>query len=610
MRVKVSAISRTAPRAPLPAFVPASVPAPGQAPDLTVAHFVFEQLKREGVDAAFGIPGGPATPLFDALHGDAALRIIGARHEAGAAFMACGYARLSGRPGVCVLTTGPGTTNAATGLAAAQADGLPVLALTAQVPGAAFGKGSLQDSTYDRADTVAMLKPLAKMSAMVPHPEAAGTMLRQALRLAMTGRRGPAHLNLPTDLMRRPTGQRVMRPSEYRPEARVFDREAVKAAAALLLAARRPAILAGHGVNLAGARAELLELSELLSIPVATTPKGKGAFPESHPLALRVFGLASSPRAEGWLLSPETDLLLVLGSGLHENSTQGWEERLKPAGRVLIQQDIDPANIGRNYPVTTALVGDAKTTLRELLFELKRLMKIGEHPALGEPEPFHKWKEGVPAVLAPESLASGAVPLKPQRVMAELDAALPEDAAVFLDVGNHTLWALHYLTATGKNDFVHNWGEFAAMGYGLAGSIGGKVAAPGRPVVAVAGDGGFAMNGMELSTAVTHGIPVVWVIFNDARLNAVYHGQRLQYQGRTTAAEFARMDLAAVAEALGAWSRRVTRPGELAEGLREALAANRPAVLDAWIDADEVPPIQSRVKSLDKLFAGFAGGGH
>lgn len=572
----------------------------------SVARFVFEQLKREGVGAAFGIPGGPVTPLFDALHGDTQLRIIGARHEAGAAFMACGYARLGARPGVCVLTTGPGTTNAVTGIAAAKADSLPVLALTAQVPGAAFGKGSLQDSTYDRADTVAMLRPVTKLSAMVTHPEAAGTMLRQALRVALSGRPGPVHLNLPTDLMRRTTAQPLQRPSEYRCDSRVFDREAVKRAAALLLAAERPAILAGHGINLAGARAELLELAELLSIPVATTPKGKGAFPEEHPLALRVFGLASSPRAEGWLLGG-VDTLLVLGSGLHENSTQGWEERLKPS-RALIQQDIDPANIGRNYPVTQALVGDARVTLRELIFELKRRLRIGEHPCCGDPGAFHQWKEGAPAVLAPRSLGSAAVPLKPQRVMAELDEALPEDAAVFIDVGNHTLWALHYLTATGKNDFVHNWGEFAAMGYGLAGSIGGKLAAPHRAVVAVAGDGGFAMAGMEISTAVTHGVPVVWVIFNDARLNAVYHGQRLQYQGRTTAAEFARMDVAAVAKALGAWSQRVERPGELAAGLREALGTGRPAVLDVWIDAEEVPPIQSRIKSLDKLFAGFAAG--
>ena len=254
--------------------------------------------------------------------------------------------------------------------------------------------------------------------------------------------------------------------------------------------------------------------------------------------------------------------------------------------------------------LAVALAGDAKTTLRELLFELRRRMTLGEAPPEGAREAFARFKAGAPAYLDEDATLSSGIPIKPQRLMGELDAALPEDALIFLDVGANTLWATHYLTATGRNAFIHNWGEFAAMGYGVAAAVGGKLAAPGRPVIAVVGDGGFAMAGMEVSTAVTENAPVVWIVLNDARLNAVHHGQTLQYAGRTIGTEFSRMDVAGVAEALGAWSRRVVLPGDIGAAVAAALASGRPAVIDVRVDAAEVPPIHSRVRSLDKLFAG------
>jgi acetolactate synthase I/II/III large subunit len=570
---------------------------------VTVSALILEYLKLEGVQAVFGIPGGPVTPLFDALYHEPAIRTVATRHEAGAAFMALGYARATGRLGVCCLTTGPGATNAITAIAAAKADSLPVLILTAQVATSVFGKGSLQDSTDSGVDTVALFRPVTKMSTMLASPNNAASLLRQALRSAMTGRRGPVHLSIPTDLMRRLVGEDIQRSDQYRASPRSFDREGIKECARHLLAARRPAVLAGHGVNLAHAEPELLELAELLSLPTATTPKGKGAFPETHPLALRTFGLASSPWAERYLLSSGVDALLVLGSSLHENSTQGWDPRLS-ARKILMQQDVDPSMIGRNYPVTATMLGDAKTTLRELLFHLRRLLASGEHPPASIPSDLAHFKAGVPEFLTPAAMLSDQEPLKPQRLMRELDAALPPDALIFLDVGCNTLWGTHYLTATGRNSFAHNWGEFAAMGYGVAGAVGGKLGAPGRPVVAVVGDGGFAMAGMEVSTAVTCGIPVVWVVLNDGRFNAVHHGQRLQYAGRTIGTEFRRMDIAGVGAALGAWTRRISRPGEVAPAVRDALASGRAAVIDVRIDADEVPPILTRVQSLEKLFVG------
>jgi acetolactate synthase-1/2/3 large subunit len=320
---------------------------------------------------------------------------------------------------------------------------------------------------------------------------------------------------------------------------------------------------------------------------------------------LRVFGLASSPWSEAYLLSGTVDVLFVIGSSLHEISTQGWEPALQPT-RALLQQDADPSVIGRNYPVTTALVGDAKTTLRELIFQVRRLHSSGEYGRRPDGPGFAAWKRGLPPVLDAKAMGSDSLPLKPQRLMRELNRHLPEDALIFVDSGNNTLWVLHYLDANGRNVFIHNWGEFGAMGYGVAAAIGGKLAAPSRPVGSIVGDGSFAMCGMEVSTAATYGIPVVWVVLNDARFNAVHHGQQLQYGGRTIGTEFHRMDIAMVAQALGARGRRIERPEDLGPALEEALASGRPTVLDVWIDADEVPPIHSRVRSLDRFFAGGA----
>jgi len=568
---------------------------------LTTVGLILEYLKQEGVQAVFGIPGGPITPVFDALYREKAIRTIAARHEGGAAFMALGYAAVSRRLGVCCLTTGPGATNAITGIAAAKADSLPVLAITGQVSTRTFGKGSIQDS-IDRIDIVEMLKSATKSSVMLANSKNLGMTLRHAIRLAMTGRRGPVHLNIPTDLMRQEIPCDLQWPHEFRPSPHTFDREAVKEAALRLLEAKRPAVLAGHGVGLAGAQPELRELADLLGAPVATTPKGKGAFPEDHPLALRVFGTASAPQAEGYLLSGDVDVLFVIGSSLHESSTQCWEKRLRPK-RALIQLDIDPSVIGRNYPVAVPLVGEAKTTLRELLFHMRRLLKIGEHVLHSDRVAFAAWKQGASPVLDPAAELSEAIPMKPQRLMHELNKALPNNALIFIDSGNNTLWATHYLNANGRNAFFHNWGEFGAMGYGVAAAVGGKVAAPDRPVVAIVGDGAFAMNGMEVSTAATYGIPVIWIVLNDSRLNAVYHGQKLQYEGRTIGCDFKRLDLSKVAEGLGALGLRVTAPAEVGPALAWAMASRQPVVLDVQIDAEEVPPIHSRVQALERFFA-------
>lgn len=557
----------------------------------TVARALLDYLKREGVSCIFGIPGGPITPLFDVLHDESEIRLIATRHEEGAAFMAAGYARVSGRLGACCATTGPGTTNLATGLAAAHADGLPVLAITAQVASSTFGKGSLQDSLTSRLDTVAMMKAVSKASALLTNSKSMEAVVGHLLRACLSGRRGPVHLSIPSDVMKQETTESAAK-NFYRADARPVDLEAAGRALGLLLGARRPAILAGHGVNLAGAHSELLELAERLGIPVATTPRGKSAFPESHPLSLRVFGLAGSPLAERYLLGGEVDILMVLGSTLHEISTLGWDQRLIPK-ETIIQADIDPEAIGRNYPVGVGVVGDLKAILGQMLKQLGS----GFQHSFAPPALFPELKFRPPT---PPS-ARGA--LKPQDLFLELSRHLPEDAVIFVDNGNAALWAVHYLTIDRPNSFIDNWGDFGAMGYATAAVIGGKLAAPARPMISIVGDGAFAMMGMEVLTAVTYDIPVIWIVLNDGRFNTVHHGMRLQYEGRTTGTEFAMMDVAKVAEGLGALGLIVDQASQVEEALRVAAGSGRPAVIDVRIDPDEAPPIESRVKSLKTSFA-------
>ncbi|MFA7009533.1 MAG: thiamine pyrophosphate-binding protein, partial [Elusimicrobiales bacterium] len=315
--------------------------------ETTAAKLLVEYLKQEGVEYVFGIPGAPLMPFYEALYETGWIKPILAKHEEGAAFMADGYARVSGKLGVCCATTGPGATNLITGVACAYADSIPMLVLTAQVATTAFGKGAVQESTYHGVDIVDMFKAVSKSSIMLPSPEKMGDVLRASLRMALSGRKGPVHINLPADFMKKAISASMVTPEQYRVTAHQFDRNAIKEASNQLMHARRPVILAGNGVNLSGGQEELRRLSERLNIPVATSPKAKGAFPENHIYSMGVFGFGASLQAEKYLLSGEVDVLLAVGTSLGESVTCGWDSKLTPS-KALIQIDIDPGEIGKN----------------------------------------------------------------------------------------------------------------------------------------------------------------------------------------------------------------------------------------------------------------------
>lgn len=554
-------------------------------------QLLLELLEAEGVEYIFGIPGGPIMPLYAALHERGRIRPILTKHEEGAAFMADGYARVSGRIGVCCTTTGPGATNALTGVAVANADHVPLLLITAQVPTHRFGMGAFQESGPDAIDLVSLFRPVTKWSTMVPHPSRLGATVRAALRVMQSGRPGPVHVSIPLNFMSQPTAEPAVAPARYRVAAETFDRRSIREAAERLLAARRPVLLAGQGVNSSRAWAPLRALAERLSIPVATSFKAKGALPEDHPLSLGVFAQAGEPAAQDYLLDPETDLVFVIGSSLGESSSCGFDPRL--AGKEsFLQLDVEASEIGRNFPVDVGLVGDARVVLTELGFEIERRLASGRAAV---PAP-RRARPRVPAPVPGDSPRG----LKPQRLLGELRAALPRDAVVFVDNGSIRAWTARHLPALEPGCFFVNMG-LASMGYAVAGSIGGKLARPDRPVVAVVGDAAFAMNGMEVHAAVEHRVSVVWVVANNGGHGMIHHGARAQFGGRVPSSVFHRpLDVAGIARGLGARSVRVERPGELERAVRWATEVGGAVVIDAVTDLEEAPPMGGRVDSLER----------
>jgi acetolactate synthase-1/2/3 large subunit len=562
-----------------------------------VAEYLVEALADAGVGHLFGVIGGSVVPIFVATLGRRT-QIVMTKHEAGAAFMADGYARAGGKLGACIATSGPGATNLITGVAAAYADSIPIVVLTGQVATKSFGRGAFQESSTEGIDIVDVFGPVTRYSTLPFRADRVPAAWQKALRMALGGRPGPVHLSLPADVQE----QEIEFPLHGTPAphaGRTYDREAIKETARYLARARRPAILAGHGVILAEASAEVRAIAEMLGIPVATTPKGKGAFPEDHPLALGPFGYSGSPLAQWYLLESGVDVLLAVGTSLSEWGTLGWDRRLQPS-EALIHLDVDPYEVGKNYRATVPVIGDARAGLLELAYELRRQQRTDG------PRPPDTWGLSAPPdrprFLNVGAMASEAVPIKPQRLMRDLQDALPPDALVFVDAGANRSWALHYWLVRHPRTFFCATG-MASMGFGVAGAIGGKFAAPDRVVVSITGDGGFLMNGMEVSTAVHYDRQVIWVVLNDGGYGMAYHSLR-QLRQPDVGTRYPRVDCAQIAEGLGAQAFRIREPGEINRDLiGKIVEGGRPTVLDIEIDPDEVAPFGTRIATLEEGFS-------
>lgn len=564
---------------------------------MTAAELLIKCLETHGVEYIFGIPGGALTPLNNAVY-KSTIKPIVAKHEEGAAFMADGYARVSGKIGVCCSTAGPGATNLITGIASSYADSIPMLALTGQVATSVFGKGAVQEFTGESMGIVNMLRRVTKYSDIVINEQKVQEMAFKALRTALTGRTGPVHLNLPADIMKREAPERERTISIG--QTAVFDRDGVKQAARLLISAKRPVIIAGWGTVLSRADAEIKELAVMLDIPVATSPKGKGIFSEQQSLSLGVFGFAGSPAAKEYITANNVDVMLAVGTSFNEWMTSGWDTKLLPS-EALIQIDIDADEIGKNYNVDVGIGGDARVVLRELIYEIRRQIGTAMPAGKKRRREIKKIKERVEAEDNRELAQKKVVPYKPQRLMKDLAKSLPDDTIYFVDNGNSMAWAMRYINASPYMFYVGL--GFASMGYAVAAPIGAKLAVPDKPIIAIVGDGSFLMNGMEVATAVNYNIPVIWVVMNNSMLGMVYHGWKLLSSPEGFPTRFKKADFVKIAEGLGARGIRITRPGEINRKMMDdIISSGMPTVLDVIIDPEEVPPIQSRTETIERLY--------
>ena len=554
-------------------------PAPSQT--IRGADLLVEMLVEAGVEIVFGLPGGAISPVHDALL-DSKIRIVTTRHESGAMFAAAGYARATGRLAVAAVTSGPGVLNALTGLTSALCDGLPVLLLVGEVPRPAQGKGVLQDGSSHGLQIVEMARYVTKLAVEVPRPSALPHILRRALVTMQSGRQGPALLTLPMDV----TMAQVARPraAGRLTMCNTIAPEQLDEIAELLRDAQRPLLLSGHGMRGGGAPAQLRAVAERLACPVATTPKGKGTFPEAHPLALGVLGLGGHRSAQRYL-EAGVDVVIAIGTSLGDMSTNGFSPHLQ-APRALVHVDVDSRQIGKSYSPTHAIVA----TAAEFLGGLSERLALTPDRAVT----LRALPGGIERQVLPSSKRADRI--APQDALAEIQEILPRDTIYSIDSGEHFLFAAHYLETHLPDAFVAMTG-LGSMGQSIGAAIGAQLAFPARTVVAICGDGCFAMNAFEIATATAERLPIRVFVFNDERLGMVERGHRMVY-GRSPEFSTAPLDVCGVARGLGATVLCVKHPGQLRAARDTLRSAPGPIVVDVRIDPEIAMPRRDRVAAM------------
>ncbi|MQL51292.1 biosynthetic-type acetolactate synthase large subunit [Desulfofundulus thermobenzoicus] len=545
------------------------------------AQIFVDSLLEQGVDTIFGYPGGAVLPIYDALY-DSDIRHILTRHEQGAAHAADGYARASGRPGVCLATSGPGATNLVTGIANAYMDSIPLVAFTGQVVTSQLGKDSFQE-----ADITGITLPITKHNYIVKDVRDLARVIREAFYIASTGRPGPVLVDIPKDVSSGEVEHEDPGPVNlpgYRPVLEP-PAEQLNRAAEAIARAERPVIYAGGGVVYSGAHQELRRFAELILAPVATTLMGLGGFPGDHPLALGMLGMHGSKYANYAIC--ESDLLIAVGVRFDDRVT-GKLECFAPQAKIL-HIDIDPAEIGKNVRVDIPLVGDVKRVLSALIDRLEARL-----PGAWQ-EKINTWKKEYPITYEENGH------LKPQQVIREIYRVTGGQARITTEVGQHQMWAAHYYTYTRPRTFISS-GGLGTMGFGLPAAIGVQVACPEETVFDIAGDGSIQMNIQELATAVNYSLPVKVAIMDNGYLGMVRQWQELFYNRRYSYTELINPDFVKLAEAYGATGIRVEKPADVAPALEQAMASAKPVLIDFIIEREEnVLPFVPPGESLDRM---------
>lgn len=590
-------------------------PAVGASPPATLpptyGDLLLDYLQLEGVSHIFGIPGGGVAGMLDLLTRRLdSLTYVVSRHETGAAYMADGYYRASGRLGTVLVTTGPGATNALTGVSNADAAGSAMLVLTGEIQSSFFGMGYLQEGIDGSLDVNAVFRASCASSAVLVNSTSTYYLIENALRTAMSVPRRAAHLSLPVDVTMAapvmppapPIPSMPTRPQQYRGAPPVAPADSISAALTLLAAAKRPLILIGNGCrealrDKATARA-LLDFVMQHSIPVITTADGKGLFPDDHPLSLRTYGLANCIWPYYYMMQkdPAYDALLVIGSGLGEMATDKWIPCLRPKG-VLIQLDANPHILGRDYNTDLAIAGEAGDFIR-------RLQAGASHVTWNAQEAKDRAAKvaWIKSTISPfeneQAYLSESAPIHPAALCRVMQEELPpSDTIILLDSCNSVGWGLHYLVAKPGFD-THASLDMGPMGFAIGAVIGAKLARPEATCVALTGDGAFLMHGAEVSTARRYGVGAIWIVLQDDDLGMVSQGLSVVYKDVDPAVwhkmfNLGSPDLVAFATGLGADAVAIDRPAQLAVALKAALAGarvGRPQVIVAKVDRTAVPP--------------------
>ncbi|NLY73857.1 MAG: biosynthetic-type acetolactate synthase large subunit [Firmicutes bacterium] len=534
---------------------------------LSGANILLECLEREGVEVIFGYPGGQVIPIYDALYDNSKIRNILVRHEQGAAHAADGYARSTGKVGVCIATSGPGATNLVTGIATAYMDSAPIVAITGQVPTFMLGRDSFQE-----ADITGITMPITKHNYLVKDIRDLPRVIKEAFHIAATGRPGPVLIDLAkditvqTDKFKYP--EKIDLPG-YKPNY-VGNTRQIKEAVEGIQKAERPLIYIGGGVVTSGAHAEIIKLAELIDAPVTPTLMGLTAIPGDHRLNIGMLGMHGTATANFAVC--ECDLLIAIGARFDDRVT-GKIDAFAPKAKI-IHIDIDPAEIGKNVRVDVPIVGDARMVLENLLEKL-------------EPQKHPEWLKQIAAWQKEYPLRYEPHKLNPQRVIEEINAITKGDAIICTDVGQHQMWTAQFYKFTQPRSLISS-GGLGTMGFGFPAAIGAQIGNPDRLVIDIAGDGSFQMNIQELGTAVANRIPVKVVIINNFYLGMVRQWQEFFFKKRYSATALDHNpDFVKIAEAFGAKGFKVTEIGQLRSALEKAFETPGPVVVDCHVEREE-----------------------
>ena len=570
---------------------------------LNGGQVIIDYLIQEKVPYMFGLCGHGNIGLIDAMHERAdEISTISVHHESVSGFMADVYYRVSGQPTATFTSCGPGSANLPISLANAFFDSVPFLAITGNVPTSQFNRGAFQETyRHYQADFPSTVQAYCKRVYQPTRGEQVPLMTRQAWKTMVTGRRGPVVLDVPFDIFKESATTETPDPSVW--SANISSRcgadpDGVVKATDMLLSAEKPVIVVGQGVRYSGAAAELLQLAERLKIPVAASASGLGALPVEHPLSLGLVQRGGTYQANH--ACRQADVLLAIGVRFDDRTSSSWIPGYSftiPPTR-LIHVDIDPEEIGRNYPVALGLMADVRTFLRQILAELdRRGQDVLPAEARGEwLKQINDYRRKWDAFVAP-GMVDDSTPINPQRAAVEIDKALPEDAVLVSDIGVHHNWLLQFCRPSRPDSLIGSMG-FGPMGFGVAGVMGAKLAAPDRPAVSVCGDGAFFMHASVLGTAVEYNIPVVWVVWNNYAYGSIRGLQRGYLGGRELATDFHHPetgkpynpDFAAMARSAGVEGVRIDRAGDLGDAIQAGIASGRPYLIDANIGGDLNPP--------------------